>query len=186
MVDLSDLDEWISRQEDWMPIYEFNAYAISNWGRVASLRRDELLKPRLSEWGYLQVCLSQKGIRRWAYIHRLVAEAFIPGMDHGLEVNHIDGDKLDNHETNLEWVTKGENNPHAYRSGLHRGRGVRIRVVETGKEFPSILAAANHVGLTPTGVKYALRYGTTTRTGWSFEYVDRASPTSERGSRQAV
>lgn len=180
------VEEKVDREEDWLPIYKFNSYVISNWGRVASLRRDELLKPRLSEWGYLQVCLSQNGVQRWAYVHRLVAEAFVPGMEDGLEVNHIDGDKLDNHEINLEWVTKGENNTHAHKTGLNPGRGIRIRVIETGEEFPSIQAAAQHVGITPTGVKYALRYGITTRTGWSFEYVDRASPTSEKGSREAV
>jgi hypothetical protein len=51
-------------------------------------------------------------------VHRLVAGAFVPGYRRGLHVNHIDGDKLNNHADNLEWVTCQENSDHAYTVGL--------------------------------------------------------------------
>src|SRR5690606_12133178 len=47
-------------------------------------------------------------------IHRLVAETFIPNNDLSLQVNHKDGDKLNNQQTNLEWVTVKENIQHSY------------------------------------------------------------------------
>lgn len=160
-------------QEEWVEIRDFPNYFVSNWGRVYSLRADTLLKPRPSGWGYMQVCFSQSGVRTMKYVHRLVAEHFIPGEDVGLEVNHIDGDKTYNNETNLEWVTKRMNNQHAYATGLRKGKGIVVRVLETGNVYNSIRECANAIGLTPPGVKYALRYGTKTRNGFSFEYADR-------------
>lgn len=168
--------------EEFLPIRGWEDYLISNWGRVFSVRSKKLLKARPSEWGYAQVCLSKRGARLWAYIHVLVAQRFVPGEDEGLEVNHIDGDKSYNNEINLEWVTKRENNQHAIDTGLRRPRGVKIHINETGENFDSIKACADHIGMTPNGVRYALRYGTKTRGGFSFEYIDRAQTTSEESN----
>ena len=55
--------------------------------------------------------LKYKGFR----VHRLVAEAFIPNPENKPQVNHKDGNTLNNHISNLEWNTNSENNLHAYR-----------------------------------------------------------------------
>ena len=52
------------------------------------------------------------------YIHRLVATAFIPNLDNLAEVNHIDGNRLNNHVSNLEWVSRISNAQHAVQTGL--------------------------------------------------------------------
>lgn len=52
------------------------------------------------------------------YVHRLVAEAFIPNPENKRTVNHIDGNKLNNHIDNLEWATHAENIQHAMDLGL--------------------------------------------------------------------
>ena len=65
------------------------------------------VKPRLV-CGYLQVFLS--GSRKTAYVHRLVARAFIPNPENKPTVDHIDGDRTNNNLTNLRWATQKENN----------------------------------------------------------------------------
>lgn len=77
--------------------------------------------------GYLQVQLTLRGRVETKKVHRLVAEAFLgapPSPEY--EVNHVDGDKENNHVSNLEWVTRTANMRHAVRAGLRPDqRGIR-------------------------------------------------------------
>lgn len=106
-----------------IPGYE-EIYKISNLGRIKSLHRDrikgQILNPAKNNRGYLRLGLSGNGKVRYDSVHRLVAEAFIPNPKNLPEVNHIDGNKLNNRVENLEWVTKGENQIHAYKTGLRK------------------------------------------------------------------
>lgn len=57
------------------------------------------------------------------YIHRIVAELFIPKpLEHQTQVNHIDGDKSNNCVSNLEWISPKENIRHSHNTGLSKGR----------------------------------------------------------------
>ena len=113
-------------KEIWKAIKDYEGkYEVSNLGRVKSLERtsrlnrkikERILAPREHTGGYLRVQLSRKDF----YIHRLVAEAFIPNPENKSQVNHIDGNKRNNHVDNLEWNTPLENNLHAIRTGLNK------------------------------------------------------------------
>jgi hypothetical protein len=93
-------------------------YVISNYGRVKICRTGKIAKPSLDQRGYPQIVLSGKHGRLSRRIHRLVACTFIHNKNNKREVNHIDGNKLNNSVNNLEWVSSKENVIHAIKSGL--------------------------------------------------------------------
>lgn len=77
-----------------------------------------IISTRINNCGYVSVRLSKNGKIYTRFVHRLMAEAFIPNPLNKKYVNHIDGDKKNNSLKNLEWVTHSENIRHAYRLGL--------------------------------------------------------------------
>lgn len=74
--------------------------------------------------GYKKVAIGEKGSTKThnRYIHRLVAQCYIPNPDDHKQVNHINGDKSDNHVSNLEWVSNKQNIRHAHNQGLMNNR----------------------------------------------------------------
>lgn len=104
--------------ETWKPIKEFETfYLISDLGRVFSLRTKTIRKTLLNG-GYPEVklCLGKKRIGK--YIHRLLAEHFIPNPLNKPQVHHKDGNKSNNNLMNLEWVSQRDNLIHAIDTGL--------------------------------------------------------------------
>lgn len=113
--------------EVWRPIPGNPAYAVSNHGRVmrttghtngATIGR--VLKPGKNSRGYFFVNLHQNGERKFQYVHRLVALAFLGECPHGLVVNHIDNNQLNNTPSNLEYVTQARNMQHASETGRRK------------------------------------------------------------------
>ena len=105
----------------WHNIEETN-YEVSALGQVRHRYTKQIKKLNSGATSpYLLVQIYVKGGKRKSYlVHRLVAKYFIPNPDNKEQVNHIDGDKLNNHYSNLEWVTPKENMAHALKAGLHK------------------------------------------------------------------
>ncbi|MEK4132027.1 NUMOD4 domain-containing protein [Solibacillus sp. FSL W8-0474] len=120
--------------EVWKDVagYE-NLYMVSDTGRVFSKKSGVVLKTPLDRYGYQKVSLYSNKKYKYTTVHRLVAKAFIPNPDNKETVNHKDGNKTNNHVSNLEWATSGENTRHAHKNGLidytgdSRRKGVRIK-----------------------------------------------------------
>lgn len=91
-------------------------YGVHYSGSVFSTVTSSFLKPCMTN--YKRVILRVDGKAYSRYIHRLVAEAYIPNPENKPQVNHIDGDRENNHVDNLEWVTPKENHKHGREAGL--------------------------------------------------------------------
>ena len=100
--------------EEWKELKDFEEfYEISNMGRIYSKRKKKIMTVLDHNCGYVQINLIGKGFKTHKYIHRLVAEHFVPNEENKPMVNHKDGDKRNNQYTNLEWCTARENQQHS-------------------------------------------------------------------------
>ena len=125
MKEKSDINEDF-KNEIWKPIDGYDGvYEVSNMGRVKSddrkvwnyTKKGRILKSCDNGHSYLYVRLTNGNREeKHAYIHRLVAQAFIPNPDNLPEVNHKNFDKKDNRAENLEWVTEDQNKKHYVKS----------------------------------------------------------------------
>ena len=132
----------MSKDEIWRDVVGFEGfYKVSNKGNVRSVDRinhvgreysGRTLRSGYSADGYPQLQLCKNGKIKNKYIHRLVAEAFIPNPNNFPEVNHMDEVKDNNDVRNLEWCTRGYNNNHGTRTE-RISKKVRAVNVETGE-----------------------------------------------------
>lgn len=164
-------------KEKWKQVKGFNGYQISNYGKVFSTKTNKYLKLQMNKDGYMCVTLNKKKV----FVHRLVAIHFIPNRNKKCnQVNHIDGDKANNYVGNLEWTDNAHNQIHAYKNGLKNSNGVKkanskkIRCIETGEEFNSIMEASKTLGINRNNISNSC-YGDTKNTkGLHFEFVEFA------------
>ncbi|AUR92124.1 HNH nuclease [Vibrio phage 1.170.O._10N.261.52.C3] len=92
--------------------YKNTPYFVDEEGNVYG-KRVQYLKQQLTKKGYKRVSVTIDKTKYTLFIHRMVATVFIPNPENKPEVNHIDGDKTNNHVSNLEWMTTKENINHA-------------------------------------------------------------------------
>lgn len=119
--------------EIWRPIVGYEGYyEVSSFGRVKRVksitshnrvRKEKIISPVKFSNGYLFVDLCVRGIRKKKSIHRGVAIAFLSNPYNKEQVNHIDGNKLNNRLDNLEWSTSSENQKHSIRACLRSAKG---------------------------------------------------------------
>ena len=98
-------------EEIWKPIDNYPNYNVSNLGNIKNIKTNKVLKINCKD-GYNNISLSQKENRKSFKVHRLVALAFIENPENKSDVNHKDKNKLNNVVSNLEWMTRKENNIH--------------------------------------------------------------------------
>lgn len=106
--------------EQWrdIPAWE-GKYEVSDLGRVRSVRSDCIMKLQPHSAGYLQVHLQKgAGTRVKRFVHRLVAETFLPNPENLPMVDHDDTDRTNNKVSNLKWATYLENNLYRHRPEL--------------------------------------------------------------------
>lgn len=102
-------------------IKDYPQYVINEQGQVKNIKTGRIKKTLPNhQTTYFQVNLWKGNRGAWKYVHRLLAEAFIPNPLGLPEVNHIDGNRQNNALSNLEWVTGQQNKIHAVKTGLRK------------------------------------------------------------------
>lgn len=105
--------------EEFRDIKDFENYQVSNLGRIYSKNKRTCIKvKKLAGRGYYQIRLYKDGKYFYKNLHRIIAETFIPNPNNYRTVNHINGNKLDNRVTNLEWADDCTQQHHACLLGL--------------------------------------------------------------------
>lgn len=112
------MEEQIEVQKKWIEGYE-GLYEVYEDGQIYSYHRCMYLTHTLNSRGYMRVTLSLNGVPKKILVHRLLAKAFIQNPETKPYINHIDGNKLNNNLSNLEWCTAAENNKHAVDNNLY-------------------------------------------------------------------
>jgi len=175
----------MSKEIEWKSIPSFDGfYAVSEYGDVYSFNKlytnslgvqsskpSKVLKRTVCRLGYSKHSLTKGvGTAKSFKTHRLVAFAFIPNPENKPCVNHIDGNKLNNHYLNLEWCTHKENVKHMWDTGLNNRDKLesalmasRKKVMDktTGIVFDSITSAGKSIGISSRLMGERIRRGKT-------------------------
>ena len=164
----------------WKKINGYPNHSVSNEGQVRNDKTGTVYKTWLDTNGYPSLHIG-KDIKR---LHKIVAEAFIENPLNLPEVNHIDGNKTNCHESNLEWCTHAENISHSWKNPDRKQRheNTRVQCVETGEVYKNANAAAKAVGRSPAAMKKCLYGWTKTCAGlqWRY-YYDYENGSDTRG-----
>ncbi len=131
-------------------------YAVSTYGNVTSCVVGGEMSLRVTSAGYRSVNLRVGGRERTFRVHRLVAILFLDNPEGLPQVNHKDGNKLNNHVDNLEWVTAADNVKHAFDTGLAKGRPGKL----TEEDIRSIRELADSMTGAAIGELFGVHQGT--------------------------
>lgn len=151
----------MNKEEEWKDVVGFPRYEVSTYGRVRT--KPLYLKPGAIRGAHLTVALcSGKGKPKTGYVHRLVAQAFIPNPEGLPIINHKNGNPQDNRINNLEWCTHSHNVLHGYHhNGKRNYNEVRMMAVNANGEivasFRSGSDAAVFLGVTTAAVNSSIR-----------------------------
>lgn len=152
-------------------------YEVSTEGRVKKKSTGKILVATNDSRGYPAVTILDDDGQHTKNVHRLVAETFIPNPEGKRTVNHKDGNKSNNHISNLEWNTASENLAHAYKTGLksrpdNAGSPKRkVRIVETGEIFESVGECARAIKGDQAHIFNCLSGRYHTHKGYHFESI---------------
>ena len=174
----------------WKPIHGYeNIYEISNTGEIKSCARitkngktsyknkEESIRTicvNNKRHGYCEITLYKNNIGRRYKVHRLVGTTFIPNVLNKPEINHIDGNKLNNAVNNLEWVTSIENKQHGWKNGLYTGNHLKRKITcaTTGVVFESVADCARILNIDRRGIFRMLKGEKNHVKGLTFFYIN--------------
>ena len=154
----------INEVEEWRVCAEYPAYEVSSFGRVKNIKTKNILKPRTNSERMYQLVHLRTGVPikngKYAYIHRLVAEAFCEKLsDEQDQIDHIDRRRNNNYYKNLQWATRSENLKNKGKGHSEYVYKERTPIVLLDKETNELIAeydspnqAGEELGLSPVQI----------------------------------
>jgi hypothetical protein len=134
---------------DTKEIKGYEGYYYINEVGIIYNRFDKKCKIHISKNGYCVVnfCVNYK--TRQKYLHRIIAETFIPNPNNYKTVNHINGIKTDNRIENLEWMSLEDNLKHAYKIGIKNNEHSKLKILDTSTniQYVGINEASKNKGI---------------------------------------
>ena len=163
----------------WKDIDGHPSHQVSDEGEIRNKKRGNILKPNPDRYGYYRLSLGNVDN---VPVHRIVAKTFLqPERPEQIQVNHLDGNRQNNHITNLEWCTASENIKHSveretnafYKASMAARKVTRcmIRIIQTEEIFESIVDCAIHLGTQPQHIQRVLSGQRAHWHGYTFEYI---------------
>jgi collagenase-like PrtC family protease len=157
-----------------MQLYIYNGqmttYYITTLGELYNSKTKNWLKGQVNKNGYKSYNISIDGEKHRLYAHRMVAETYLDRLDGKNEVNHKDGNKLNNSIENLEWVSSGENKRHSIDTGLRDKQLQKVYCFDENKKlvctYESIRSCARLLHI---------------NTSWLIEQLNRKEKTLSHG-----
>lgn len=137
----------------------YNGYFITSCGRVWSYKSNRFLSLYKDAKGYKNVKINNQK----KFIHRLVAETYLPNPDNFDTVDHIDCNKEHNYVRNLQWLSRSENSK--------KDKYKKVLCVETGQVYNSIAEAAISINKARSGISNCLYGRANTCGGYHWELI---------------
>lgn len=168
-------EEW--REIDLQKLFKNNnvfdkKYYVSNLGRFKNIYGKIMENYKVNENGYIRVYIYKKTFT----LHRLIALTFLENPENKQQVNHKDGNKLNNKVENLEWCSNSENQKHKFEIGLGNNFTRKIGQYDLKsnfiKEFKSITCAAKEMGISKSTIRGVLICNRKTSGGFIWKYLD--------------
>lgn len=168
--------------EKWKKINGYTRYEVSNMGNVRNYYTKKLKAVRKTKTGYYITDLKENGKQKTVYIHRLVAEAFVENAFSLPCVNHIDENKANNCEKNLEWCDVAYNNsygsrPERMKETKIKRYGKRVAQIdcqtnEILKTYNSITEGAKAIGITKQAIDWSISKANHTAGGFRWVVME--------------
>ena len=165
-------------RDKWIKTKRNHYYEVNEDGYVRNSRNNNILTNSPNNKGYMTVSLGKR--LPGQLVHVLVAEAFIPGYEPGLDVDHINGKKWDNRVENLQWMSRSDNIKRAFEMGLahgHKGPDAgtpprKVEIIETGEVFESQAECARAISGSVGAISQCVNGTRNKHKGYHFRRVD--------------
>jgi hypothetical protein len=164
--------------EEWKDVVGYEGrYLVSNCGRMYSLYKNKIMKHKLDRADYCVIGLTKDGKQKVLKVHRLVANVFLEDFEEkdkfNYHVDHIDGNKQNNHISNLQMLTHYENC--FKRTGRNAFQKIKAVCIETGEDFifNGQNEAARVLGINQGNIYNALVGRIKQTQGYKFKRIDK-------------